>query len=126
VTDIISKGYRTIFSPWDRFYLDCGYSAWVGDSGKNWCSPYKGWQLIYGTSPRKSYLSLPDAKPDLAKNILGGEVAMWSEQVSGLAVEGKLWPRGSALGERLWADPDTDWKAAEVSTGIEIIKMHKN
>ena len=49
VTDIISKGYRTIFSPWDRFYLDCGYSAWVGDSGKNWCSPYKGWQLIYGT-----------------------------------------------------------------------------
>jgi len=113
VTDIISKGYRTIFSPWDRFYLDCGYSAWVGDSGKNWCSPYKGWQLIYGTSPRKSYLSLPDAKPDLAKNILGGEVAMWSEQVSGLAVEGKLWPRGSALGERLWADPDTDWKAAE-------------
>ena len=60
---------------------------------------------------------MPDAKPDLAKNILGGEVAMWSEQVSGLAVEGKLWPRGSALGERLWADPDTDWKAAEVNTG---------
>ena len=39
---------------------------------------------------------------------------MWSEQVSGVAVESKLWPRGSALGERLWADPDSDWKAAEV------------
>ena len=42
------------------------------------------------------------------------KVAMWSEQVSGVAVESKLWPRGSALGERLWADPDSDWKAAEV------------
>jgi len=112
VSDIISKGYRTIYSPWDRFYLDCGYSAWVGE-GNNWCSPYKGWQLIYGTSPRKSYLSLNDSNPEFANNILGGEVAMWSEQVSGVAVESKLWPRGSALGERLWADPDSDWKAAE-------------
>jgi len=112
VADIINKGYRTIFSPWDKFYLDCGYSAWVGE-GNNWCSPYKGWQLIYGTSPRKEYLSLPDHDPKHISNILGGEVAMWTEQVSGLAVESKLWPRGSALGERLWADPDTDWKAAE-------------
>ena len=32
---------------------------------------------------------------------------MWSEQVQGVAVEGKLWPRVAALGERLWADPGT-------------------
>ena len=32
---------------------------------------------------------------------------MWSEQVQGAAVEGKLWPRVAALGERLWADPGT-------------------
>lgn len=32
---------------------------------------------------------------------------MWSEQVAGEAIEGKLWPRGSALGERLWTDPAT-------------------
>ena len=32
--------------------------------------------------------------------ILGGEAAMWSEQVDSAAVMGKLWPRLSALGER--------------------------
>jgi len=113
VADIINKGYKTIYSPSDKFYLDCGYSAWVGEGPNNWCSPYKGWQLIYGTSPRKEYLKLPDNNPKFVNNILGGEVAMWSEQVSGLAVESKIWPRGSALGERLWADPDTPWKTAE-------------
>ena len=32
---------------------------------------------------------------------------MWSEQVEGVAVEAKLWPRVAALGERLWADPES-------------------
>jgi hypothetical protein len=34
------------------------------------------------------------------KYILGGEAAMWSEQVDDHAVESKLWPRGSAFAER--------------------------
>ena len=72
-----------------------------------------------------------------AKQILGGEAALWSEQVNhsktdtlilkldfilfsfvhqvdSTTMEGKLWPRGAALAERLWTDPDTDWKAAEM------------
>ena len=32
---------------------------------------------------------------------------MWSEQVQGEAIVGKLWPRGAALAERLWSDPAT-------------------
>ena len=32
---------------------------------------------------------------------------MWSEQVAGEAIEGKLWPRGAALAERLWSDLPT-------------------
>ena len=31
-------------------------------------------------------------------------------QVDGAAVMHKLWPRVSALGERLWSDPETNWK----------------
>ena len=48
--------------------------------------------------------------------ILGGEAAMWAEQVDGAAVIHKLWPRASALGERLWTDPGSSqtWKQAEI------------
>ena len=47
--------------------------------------------------------------------ILGGEAAMWSEQVDGASLMHKLWPRLSALGERLWTDPGQEltWKQAE-------------
>lgn len=41
ISDIISKGYKTIMSNYDAWYFDCGYAGWVGD-GNNWCSPYKG------------------------------------------------------------------------------------
>ena len=41
INDIISKGYKTIFSNYDAWYLDCGYAGWVTD-GNNWCNPYKG------------------------------------------------------------------------------------
>ena len=56
---------------------------------------------------------------------------MWSEQVDSAGVVHKLFPRVSALGERLWSDPGAGltWKQAEtrmihhrqvlVSRGIE-------
>ena len=66
-----------------------------------------GWQLIYDNSPRKVYRSFEGSEEVYEQNILGGEAAMWTEQVQGVAVEGKLWPRVAALGERLWADPES-------------------
>ena len=70
-----------IFSNYDSLYLDCGYGAWVGE-GNNWCTPYKGWQLIYENDP---YKLLKDRNvtltPDVKKLALGAEVCMWSEQV---------------------------------------------
>lgn len=62
---------------------------------------------MYDNSPRQLYRAFNDSQPALEQNILGGEACMWSEQVAGEAIEGKLWPRGSALGERLWTDPAT-------------------
>jgi len=112
IADVINKEFKTIFSNYDAWYLDCGYAGWV-TNGTNWCSPYKGWQKVYDNSPRQLYRAFNDSQPALEQNILGGEACMWSEQVAGEAIEGKLWPRGSALGERLWTDPATGWKEAE-------------
>ena len=44
VKELIEKDFKVIFSNYDAWYLDCGYSSWVGE-GNNWCSPYKGWQV---------------------------------------------------------------------------------
>ena len=81
ITSIIENGYRMIFSNYDKLYLDCGFSAWVGE-GNNWCNPYKGWQMIYEFDPdavvtRRGF-ELTDEIKDL---LLGGETAIWTEQV---------------------------------------------
>ena len=66
-----------------------------------------GWQLVYDNSPKQLYRAFNDSVSALEANILGGEACMWSEQVAGEAIEAKLWPRGAALGERLWSDLST-------------------
>ena len=44
IKTLIDNGYNMIFSNVDALYLDCGFSAWIGD-GHNWCSPYKSKNL---------------------------------------------------------------------------------
>ena len=58
ISDIIKKGYKTIFSNYDAWYFDCGYAGWVSD-GNNWCAPYKG-KTVLPTLPmiKRSALTL--------------------------------------------------------------------
>lgn len=115
IKELLEKDFKVIFSNYDAWYFDCGYSSWVGE-GNNWCSPYKGWQVVYENSPKEMYRA-QGGDPAKESNILGGEAAMWSEQVDGAAVIHKLWPRASALAERLWSDPSSEsggWKQAEI------------
>ena len=37
------------------------------------------------------------------KRVLGGEVTMWSELVTPLTVDSRIWPRTAALSERFWS-----------------------
>ncbi|XP_003249914.1 chitooligosaccharidolytic beta-N-acetylglucosaminidase [Apis mellifera] len=107
---LLRNNFKVIISNYDALYLDCGFSAWVGE-GNNWCSPYKGWQIIYENSPLKIIkLHHLENKKNL---ILGSEAALWSEQVDSASVDAKIWPRSAALAERLWSEPDSGWIHAE-------------
>ncbi|XP_029052916.1 chitooligosaccharidolytic beta-N-acetylglucosaminidase isoform X1 [Osmia bicornis bicornis] len=110
VARLLRNNFRVIFSNYDALYLDCGFSAWIGD-GNNWCSPYKGWQKVYENSPFKIIRSQGlEMKRNL---VLGGEATLWTEQADSVSVDSKLWPRSAALAERLWAEPNSSWIYAE-------------
>jgi hexosaminidase len=47
---LLELGYNLILTNVDALYMDCGFSGWVAD-GHNWCSPYKGWHMVYENRP---------------------------------------------------------------------------
>jgi hexosaminidase len=115
---IVQAGYRAIVSSYDFYYLDCGYGGWVGNdsrydvqetepsddlfndlggNGGSWCAPYKSWQRVY------DYDILHNLTEEEAERVLGGEVALWSEQADEMVLDAKLWPRTSAAAEVLWS-----------------------
>ncbi|KAK2576761.1 hypothetical protein KPH14_005406 [Odynerus spinipes] len=108
---LIRNNFKVILSNYDALYLDCGFGAWVG-AGNNWCSPYKGWQLIYDNSPL-NILQKQGFGADKKHLMLGGEATLWTEQVDSTSVDSRLWPRSAAFAERLWTDPPSTWIHAE-------------
>ncbi|XP_043213547.1 chitooligosaccharidolytic beta-N-acetylglucosaminidase-like [Amphibalanus amphitrite] len=111
IGDLLQQGYPLVISNYDAWYFDCGFSAWVG-AGHNWCAPYKSWQTVYDNSPRAIARSFEPSGADYASQVRGGSAALWSEQSDAQTLDSRLWPRGAALAERLWAEPDTDSAAA--------------
>ncbi|XP_058073787.1 beta-hexosaminidase 2 [Magnolia sinica] len=115
---IVSAGYRAIISSSDFYYLDCGHGGFVGNdsrydrqtgddpaqpfnynggNGGSWCAPFKTWQRIYDYDITHG---LSEAE---AKLVLGGEVALWSEQADPMVMDSRIWPRASAMAEALWS-----------------------
>ncbi|KAF7731940.1 hypothetical protein EC973_007771 [Apophysomyces ossiformis] len=113
-----SLGYDVIVSNNDYFYLDCGHGGWVGNDpryisptqqetaadtfnyggiGGSWCAPFKTWQRIY------SFDMTYGITKDQPGKILGGEVALWSEQSNHYVLDGRLWPRSAAAAELYWS-----------------------
>ncbi|GMH04436.1 hypothetical protein Nepgr_006275 [Nepenthes gracilis] len=104
---IASSGYKTIVSSSDYYYLDCGHGGWLGNdsqydqppegNGGSWCAPFKTWQTVY------DYDIIEGLDEEESRLVLGGEVAVWSEQADPTVVDGIIWPRASALAEALWS-----------------------
>ncbi|XP_044982382.1 beta-hexosaminidase 2-like [Hordeum vulgare subsp. vulgare] len=146
---IVAAGYRAIVSSAAYYYLDCGHGGWVGNDsrydkqekegdgaplfndpggmGGSWCAPFKTWQRVY------DYDILHGLTEEEANLVLGGEVALWSEQSDAAVLDGRLWPRAAAAAETLWSgnkgasgrkryanatDRLNDWRHRMVARGI--------
>ncbi len=77
------NGYKTVLS--NGYYIDLMLSLE---------SHYKNDPI-----PKNSVLT-----PEEKARILGGEAAMWSELVTPLNIDSRIWPRTAAIAERLWSD----------------------
>ncbi|KAJ4843546.1 Beta-hexosaminidase 2 [Turnera subulata] len=148
---IVSSGYRAIVSSSDFYYLDCGHGDFLGNdsqydqppaaqqgddadppcknnnNGGSWCGPFKTWQTVY------DYDITDGLSQEEAKLVIGGEVALWSEQADPTVLDARLWPRTSAMAETLWSgnrdhtgkkryaeamDRLNEWRYRMVSRGV--------
>ncbi|KAF6150171.1 hypothetical protein GIB67_023126 [Kingdonia uniflora] len=142
---IVSAGYRAIVSSADFYYLDCGHGDflgneskfdsvnpndgfnYIGGSGGSWCGPFKTWQRVY------DYDITYGLSKEEALLVIGGEVALWSEQADPTVLDARIWPRTSAMAETLWSgnrdvtgkkryaeatDRLNEWRYRMVSRGI--------
>lgn len=109
IAALTAEGYKVITSNYNYWYLDCGRGQWLNFAPGadydqyypflDWCSPYKGWRLIYSYDPRANLTA------EQAKLVVGGELAAWSESIDDATIDDILWPRASAAGEVLWSAP---------------------
>ncbi|XP_077923315.1 beta-hexosaminidase subunit beta [Halichoerus grypus] len=82
-TQVTAAGFPVILSaPW---YLD-------------WISYGQDWRKYYTVDPLDF-----DGSQEQKKLVIGGEACLWGEYVDATNLTPRLWPRASAIGERLWS-----------------------
>ncbi len=82
VSKITAANFNVIASPSNYWYLNIQTNTW---------------QVMYGYEP---YTGIPSSQQKL---IIGGEVALWGEFVDDVNLIPSLYPRASAVAERLWS-----------------------
>jgi len=77
------------------------------------------WTTFYKQDP------IPQGTPvDMQKYVLGGETSMWGESVDSNNIHQRIWPRASAVAERLWSlSTVTDATAAVPRLSIHRCRM---
>ena len=57
------------------------------------------------------------------KRVLGGEATMWSELITPVTVDSRIWPRTAAIAERLWS-PKSVTDTDEMYRRLDIVSLH--
>ncbi|KPI94536.1 Beta-hexosaminidase subunit alpha [Papilio xuthus] len=84
---VLEAGHRVLFS-----------SAWYLDHLQN------EWPSLYMVDPRRIVRDATGSDT-LPAGVIGGEACMWGEMVDDRNVISRVWPRASAVAERLWSAP---------------------
>ncbi|SNR73868.1 beta-N-acetylhexosaminidase [Lutibacter flavus] len=79
------KGYKTVLS--DGYYIDLMQPAID--------------HYLVNPLPKNNNLTAEEKA-----RILGGEATMWSELVTSLTIDSRIWPRTAAIAERLWSSEE--------------------
>lgn len=131
IADYVSNGFQVIFSNYDQWRLDC-HGNWVGEKAASCPVEVPTWRNFYdsnnGPLEMLFNLGLTNARSDLPFNrpnanqqqpqqqgtavnpkdfVLGGTATLWSAETDGKSFQPRMWPRVSAMAERLWSDPIT-------------------
>jgi len=94
--DALSKGYDVIMS--EGWYLD------LAQPGIRRGRRQDSWMDFYNTNATDG---AEDIDPDLvAKHLLGGEAGMWGEEIDETNLETSVFPRSSAVAEKLYTALD--------------------
>ncbi len=98
----VENGFQAILSNHESWYLDCGAGNPI-TFGASWCDPFKSWRVMYENEPLATIRD-----ESLHELVLGGEACMWGEQTGPSSLDNTVWPRTSAVGERLWSQANVN------------------
>jgi hexosaminidase len=103
----------TVFTLFRR-YLDRQVPVDGSKTGWFWLDTWKDMYMVEPEPPKST--TSPAAGIQSGK-MLGGEAAMWSEQVDATSFEPRVWPKACAVAERLWS-PAASRDIAEASARL--------